>query len=255
MIDFSYIADPFFFAVAIPAVLLTGISKAGFGGAVGGLAVPLLSLAVAPPQALAIMLPLLCVMDILGLIAFRRTFDKRVLRLAIPAGLLGTAIGALLLNYIEVRWIQALIGIEAVLFSLNFMLKKSPPPPIEGAPISAAKARFWSALSGFTSFISHAGSPPMLQFMLPLGLEPRVFVGTMNWFFAVMNYAKWLPYAALGLIDWRNTGTSVVLLPLIPVGFVVGYFILRRINAEWFRRIATWGLMITGLKLCWDAFM
>ena len=253
--DFSYITDPFFYAVAIPAVLLTGVSKAGFGGAVGGLAVPLLSLAVAAPQALAIMLPLLCVMDILGLIAFRRSFDARILKLAIPAGLLGTAIGALLLRYVEVRWVQALIGIEAVLFSLNFMLRKPPPTPASPASISPSKARFWSALSGFTSFISHAGSPPMLQFMLPLGLEPRVFVGTMNWFFAVMNYSKWLPYAALGLIDWRNTGTSVVLLPLIPIGFMAGYYILRKINAEWFRRIATWGLMVTGLKLCWDAFM
>ncbi len=253
--SFSFITDPFFYAVAIPAVLLTGVSKAGFGGAVGGLAVPLLSLAVPPTQALAIMLPLLCVMDILGLIAFRKTFEPRVLRLAIPAGFVGILIGTALLRFVEVRWIQAVIGIEAVIFSINFMLKTPAPAPDGPAVISPLKARFWSAMSGFTSFISHAGSPPMLQFMLPLGLEPRVFVGTMNWFFAFINYAKWIPYAMLGLIDLRNAGTSTMLLPLIPVGFVVGYFILRKINAQWFRRIATWGLLITGLKLCWDAFM
>jgi uncharacterized membrane protein YfcA len=253
--DFSFITDSYFYAVAIPAVLLTGISKAGFGGAVGGLAVPLLSLAVPPTQALAIMLPLLCVMDILGVTAFRRTYDARILRLAIPAGLVGILIGTLLLRVVETRWIQALIGIEAVLFALNFMFRKPPSGPGGSAAVSPAKARFWSAMSGFTSFISHAGSPPMLQFMLPLGLEPKVFVGTMNWFFAVINYAKWIPYAALGLIDLHNAGTSAVLLPLIPIGFLLGYSILRKINAEWFRRIATWGLLLTGLKLCWDAFM
>jgi hypothetical protein len=59
----------------------------------------------------------------------------------------------------------------------------------------------------------------------------------------------------LGLIDLRNTGTSAMLLPVVPVGFLIGYFMLRKINAEWFRRIATWGLLTTGLKLCWDAFM
>ena len=112
--DFSFITEPFFYAVAIPAVLLTGISKAGFGGAVGGLAVPLLSLAVPVPQALMIMLPLLCVMDILGLIAYRKTYDARILKLAIPAGIVGIALGALLFRVVDPRWIQGLIGIEAV---------------------------------------------------------------------------------------------------------------------------------------------
>ena len=135
------------------------------------------------------------------------------------------------------------------------MLSKPPPKPDGPVAISPVKARFWPAMSGFTSFISHAGSPPMLQFMLPLGLEPRMFVGTMNWFFATINYAKWLPYAMLGLIDLKNAGTSAVLLPVIPVGFLLGFFVLRKINIVWFRRIATWGLLTTGLKLCWDAFI
>lgn len=253
--NFSFITDPFFYVVAIPAVLLTGVSKAGFGGAVGGLAVPLLSLAVPVPQALMIMLPLLCVMDILGLIAYRKTYDARILKLAIPAGIVGIALGALLFRVVDPRWIQGLIGIEAVIFALNFMLSKPPPKPDGPVAISPVKARFWPAMSGFTSFISHAGSPPMLQFMLPLGLEPRMFVGTMNWFFATINYAKWLPYAMLGLIDLKNAGTSAVLLPVIPVGFLLGFFVLRKINIVWFRRIATWGLLTTGLKLCWDAFI
>jgi hypothetical protein len=34
------IADPLFYAVAVPAVLLTGISKGGFGGVLGGVGVP-----------------------------------------------------------------------------------------------------------------------------------------------------------------------------------------------------------------------
>ena len=253
--NFSFITDPFFYVVAIPAVLLTGVSKAGFGGAVGGLAVPLLSLAVPVPQALMIMLPLLCVMDILGLIAYRRIYDARILKLAIPAGIVGIALGALLFRVVDPRWIQGLIGIEAVIFALNFMLSKPPPKPDGPVAISPVKARFWPAMSGFTSFISHAGSPPMLQFMLPLGLEPRMFVGTMNWFFATINYAKWLPYAMLGLIDLKNAGTSAMLLPVIPVGFLLGFFVLRKINIVWFRRIATLGLLTTGLKLCWDAFI
>ena len=61
------ITDPWFYAVAIPAVLLMGISKSGFGAGFGALATPLLALAVPVPQAAAIMLPLLLVMDAFGL--------------------------------------------------------------------------------------------------------------------------------------------------------------------------------------------
>lgn len=253
--SFVPITDPWFYAVAIPAVILTGISKSGLGGAVGGLAVPLMSLAIPAPQAVAIMLPLLCIMDLLGLLTFRKRYDARILKLIIPAGIAGIALGALLFGLVNARWINALIGIEAVVFALNFMRQNRKVIDAPPEPVSPVKARFWSAMSGFTSFVSHAGSPPMLQFMLPLKLEPMVFVGTLAWFFASINYSKWIPYSLLGLFDSTNLGTSIALLPAIPVGYVLGITFLRRINAELFRRIAVWGLLLTGLKLSWDAFM
>ncbi len=45
------IEAPWFYVLAVPAVLIAGISKAGFGGGVGVMAVPLMSLAVAPQKA------------------------------------------------------------------------------------------------------------------------------------------------------------------------------------------------------------
>ena len=60
----EFITDPFFYAVGIPAVLIAGVSKSGFGGGLGVMAVPLMALAVSPQAAAAIMLPILCLMDL-----------------------------------------------------------------------------------------------------------------------------------------------------------------------------------------------
>lgn len=45
-----------FLLFALPAIFLTDLSKGGFGGALGGIAVPLPALATSPKQAAAVML-------------------------------------------------------------------------------------------------------------------------------------------------------------------------------------------------------
>ena len=50
------ITDPWFYVAAVPAVLLFGIAKGGFGGGLGVLAVPLMALVVSPLQAAAVLL-------------------------------------------------------------------------------------------------------------------------------------------------------------------------------------------------------
>src|SRR3712207_6272173 len=85
--------DPWFYAAAIPAVILVGLAKGGFGGGVSVLGVPLMALAVPPIEAAAIMLPILLVMDVVALIAWWRVYDRRSLALLLPSSLLGVGIG------------------------------------------------------------------------------------------------------------------------------------------------------------------
>jgi len=247
------ILDPWFYAVAIPAVVLTGISKAGFGGAVGSLAVPMLSLAIAPPQAVAIMLPILLAMDAMGLATFRGRVDRAILRWTVPAGLLGTLLGWALFRLIDDRWIRGLVGVEAVVFGAQKLLEGSRAWTGEPRAAHWRPAVFWSALAGFTSFISHAGGPPMMRFMLPLRLHQEILVGTLAWYFAAINASKLLPYGQLGLLDWTNLGTSLALLPVVPVGYLIGLRFLKVVKPAVFVRVASVALVLTGVKLLWDA--
>ena len=246
----NLITDWQFYVVAVPAVLLLGVSKSGFGAGFGSLAVPLMALSVTVPQAAAILMPVLLVMDLLGIAAFRKDFDRALLKFMLPWGLLGIVIGTLSFKLLEARWVAGIVGVFTLLFLAQRLLFA---PKAGDAPPSRWAGALLTATSGFTSFVAHAGGPPINAYVIPLGLSPVRFTGTMAYFFFVINLAKWVPYAWLGLLDARNLGTSLVLLPLAPLGVWIGVRIARRINQQLFYRFIYVGMLLTGLKLIWDA--
>lgn len=244
------ITDPDFYLAAVLGVLLTGISKAGFGG-MGGLAVPLMALTIPSPQAAAIMLPILLVMDAIGLVVFRGQFDRANLRIILPGAVIGITLGVLTFSIINARWIGGIIGLESILFALDRFRKAGAATLPQ--PVSAPKGWFWSSIAGFTSFVSHAGGPPIMQFLLPQGMDKMRLVGTTTIFFSVVNFVKLVPYSALGLLDWRNLATAAMLLPVVPIGYWIGIKLLRGLDQRSFNRVLTWLLLLTGVKLLWDA--
>jgi uncharacterized membrane protein YfcA len=247
---FPFITDPFFYAVTIPAVLLLGVSKSGFGAGFGSLAVPMMALAVSVPQAAAILMPVLLLMDVLGMAAFRKDFDLKLLKFLIPCGLVGIVVGALLFKLLDARLVAGIVGVFTLLFLAQRLLF---PPTADSPPPPRWLGAILTATSGFTSFIAHAGGPPVNAYMIPLRLSPIRFTATMAFFFFVINLAKWIPYAWLGLLDWRNFATSVVLLPLAPIGVWVGVKLARRISQLLFYRFLYVGMFLTGVKLLFDA--
>jgi len=244
------IDSPLFYAFAIPAVLIMGVSKGGLASGLGIIATPLVALAVPAPQAAAILLPILLVMDAVGLFAYRGVFDRRHLGQLLAGGITGIALGALTFRYFSDALIRTMVGAMAlafVLIRLRAGLGEAP----ASAP-SRAKGFFWSTLSGFTSTVSHAGGPPLSVYLLPLKLDKAVLVGTTVIFFAVINAVKLVPYAWLGLFDARNLATSLVLAPLAPVGILLGVRLQRRLPQEIFYRVAYALLTIVGAKLLFD---
>lgn len=243
------ITDPFFYVVAVPAVLLLGVSKSGFGAGFGSLAVPMMALAISVPQAAAILMPVLLVMDLLGMAAFRKDFDAVLLKFLLPFGVLGIVIGALLFKVLNPHTVAAIVGAFTLLFLAQRLLF---PPRPDSAPPPRWLGALLTTTSGFTSFIAHAGGPPITAYVIPLRLSPVKFTATMAFFFFVVNLSKWIPYGLLGLLDWRNLATSLVLLPLAPLGVWIGVRLARRIGQVLFYRFLYVGMFLTGAKLLWD---
>ena len=211
----------------------------------------MMAMSISVPQAAAILMPVLLLMDTLSLAAFRKDFDKQLLKFLVPFALLGTVIGALLFKLLDTHIVAGLVGA----FTLLFLAQRLLFPP---RPNSPPPARWLGALltitSGFTSFVAHAGGPPINAYVIPLRLSPVKFTATMAFLFFVVNLSKWIPYAWLGLLDTRNMATSVMLLPLAPIGVWVGVRLARRISEVLFYRFLYSGMFLTGCKLLWDGF-
>ncbi|MCF8179508.1 MAG: sulfite exporter TauE/SafE family protein [Sulfuritalea sp.] len=252
MFDLALTLPASFWALAIAATMLIGMSKAGFGGAAGSLAVPLMAVMVAPRFAAAVMLPILLTIDAIGLVVFRGRADTANLRIILPGAMLGIGLGWLTFGHVDARWIRLLIGIEALLFAFDrFRAARNAHVAVLSAP-SFAPGIFWSMVSGFTSFVSHAGGPPIMQYLMPQNMDKMRLVGTTVIFFSVVNFSKLGPYAQLGLLDLSNLGVSLLLAPAIPIGYFVGYRLLNAVDMRGFNRVTAWTLLAAGVKLVYD---
>jgi len=245
------ITDLAFYAVAIPAVLLSGIAKAGANG-LGILAVPMMALVVSPATAAAVLLPILCALDLLGLWAWRGRADWRVLRTLLPGAMLGIVAGSLVFFTLDVRWVKVILGAESILFALHRILAHRAIAARPARRPSHVHGGFWGALGGFTSTLAHAGSPPLMQYLLPLKLGRDTLVGTSVIFFTAVNAVKLVPYGLLGLLDTVGMATALVLAPAVPVGYWVGLRMVRALPEQWFQQLVVWSLLLMGIKLLWD---
>ena len=246
------ITDPIFYLAAVPAVIMIGIAKGGFVAGLGVLAVPVIALVVPPNQAAAILLPILCVMDLIGLWAYRGKWVWPELRILLPASLLGIAVGTLIFGYMSPARLRLLLGILAIAFTLHHWLQAYLSKVTEQKHFGPAIGTAAAALSGFTSFIAHAGGPPMAMYLLRRGLNRTQFVATTIVFFAVVNYVKLVPYTWLGQFDASNLKTSLVLAPLAPIGIGLGVWLHNIVTDRFFFRLAYAMLFVVGLKLIYD---
>ena len=88
--------------------------------------------------------------------------------------------------------------------------------------------------------------------MIPQGIEKRIYVGTAVMFFTVINFIKLVPYAMLGQFDQTNLTTSLILMPIAPIGVLFGAWLVKHIDQTLFYRILYAIIFSVGLRLLWD---
>ena len=243
-------------------VLMMGMSRGGLP--IAGVTLPLLII-VWPEQgqaarsAVAFMLPLMCFMDVLGIVLYRGKPDWSHLRKLLPATIVGVFVASLLfvaeggISFSD-RTLKLVIGILGLLFTVW---------QIWG--IGYFKSRQWSSDSfpmrpslygfsaGITSTIAHAAGPVMQMYFLPAGLTKTRFAATSVYFFFFLNAIKLLPFALLGRFSRDQLIASVWILPVIPIGVLLGYLTVRLMREHYYIRFIYLSLFSTSILLIYRA--
>ena len=243
--------DPVFLAFASFGVFVFGIAKGGVPGPITMLAVPVMSFAMSPLQAAGILLPLLIIMDFSAIYLYWKKWIKKILKIIIPASIVGILFGTFTFKYTNEDQIRIMVGVISIIFVLVSFIQKS---NIFLKP-TKLKGYFWSSIAGYTSFLIHAGNPPMNFYTLPLKLDKISFIGTMTMAFLVINVVKLIPYYYVGLLAPANLIVSLILLRLAFISVLIGYFIQKKIPEKIFFNVIYVLLFLSGLKLIYDGIV
>lgn len=242
-----------FFVLATISVVTVGISKSGFGAGLGVLSLPLMASQSSIHEALAIMLPLLIAIDLVGLRRFIQNADWQIVKLILPPAFFGMLLGYFFFSLITTKTLSLSIGIFTLLFLIqgfvlsHLNLDEAKPFPWFG--------RMMACLSGFTSFVAHIGGPPITLYMLREKVSPMVYTSTLGIFFTAINFGKIFPYAYLDLLNWSQLATSFLLLPLVPAGVYLGFYLAKRISAKWYYILVQFFLLVASVKLIADGLL
>jgi uncharacterized membrane protein YfcA len=241
------ITDPLFYLMAVPAVILQGLSKGGFAG-LNLLSLPLLALVISPLDGAAIMLPILMVQDVVTVYSYRRSFNGRAASILIAGALFGIGLAAVVASNVSTAVVELVMGTISVGFVLDAFLRKK---MTGGEPRKAAvpQGAFWGACAGFTSFITNTGAPPVQVYLLPLRLRSDVYVGTMAIFFGAINLVKFFAFFMIGRLTPGKLVTSSLLFPLAIVATLFGVWLVRKIKAEKFYKVIYSLVLIIGAYL------
>lgn len=253
------------------AVLITGISKAGFGGGVGILAIPVMALVVGPAQMLGIMLPLLILCDIFSNLHHIGFYDWPRLKPLLIGAVLGVVVGTVVLWMMKGvppsefnRIMNALVGGICLIVVLMqaYRLTGREVPTLPPGKMSAATV---GLVAGAVSTINHAAGPIVTVYLLQEKLEKRMMVGTLLLYFLLINSAKvptyWLlPIGENGqtLINASTLRDSIWFIPLVPVGTVIGAWMHKRVAEKPFAAVMYVAAAVSAVQLLvkaiWPAF-
>lgn len=231
------------------AVLFIGLSKAGFGGGLGMLTTPFCVMAFDSRSAIGILLPLLCAGDLFSLYHYWGKWERKNLRYLLPGVVAGVVVGVHFIGRFSSQQLNQAIGFLAVAF-VSFQFVKELIFRAEGtfAP------NHWVGVpcgigAGITSSFAHGAGPIVSLFLIPQRLPKEIYVGTTVLVFTWVNWIKLPFFVQNEIITGPTVHTSLVYLPLVPMGVWLGVWLNRKFSDALFTRMVYVMTFLAGVEL------
>lgn len=227
---------------------LIGLSKAGLATGLGMLTTPLVASAMPARAAIGVVLPLLCLADLMTILLYWKKWSVALVRWPLLGTVIGILIGMLFVGSVSERGLRVAIGTTGLAMTLLLLIRTRFGPKEAYAPA------WWHGLlvgvaAGFSSTISHAAGPIMAIYFLAQKPDKLTFIASTALFFTVNNLLKVPPYVAADLINQATLEVDLRLLPAIPIGVAAGWLLNRLIPQGAFDGIVYALLLLTSLQL------
>lgn len=217
------------------AALSIGMSKTGVQG-IMLMIVPFMAMAFGAKESTGVILPMLCMADIIAVAYYKRIADWKIVAKLLPTAILGFFLAIGVDNMIPAGQFRQLMG-WTLLLALIVMLWSE----IFGKE-NRWMHKWWYAaifglLGGFTTMIGNAAGPVMSVYLLSMRKEKMEYIGINAWFFLVVNLLK-VPLQAFvwDNITWPSFSLNLLMLPVIGIGAWLGIKIVRLFPEKAFRR-------------------
>jgi len=227
---------------------LIGVSKAGLATGLGMLTTPLVASAMPARQAIGLILPLLCLADVLTVGLYWKQWNWTAIRELLIGGVIGIGGGMLFVSRVSNDALSLAIGVVGLIMAVLLVVRERwyphvvyRPRLIDGVLVGIA--------AGFSSAIAHAAGPIVAIFLIAQRLSKEAFVASNAIFFTVNNLLKVPPYVAAGLITTETLRHDIRYLPMLPLGVAFGWALTRLLPQRYFDVAVQITLFVTSLHL------
>lgn len=253
------VAPWLYYSVGALATLIVGIGKAGFGGGVGIVAVPILTIVLPTNTVLGVLLPLLIAGDVFSLPHYWGKQSNMHAHWLGTGAAFGLFCGAVLLTFLQrssdfVPILNLTVGGICLSFVLVqvYRLMGGYVPPFPEHP---AAGRVTGFLAAFAATLAHAAGPLVSLYLLEQRLEKQQVVATNLLVFFGVNMAKLAIYAGLGLVNVTTLMQSLSFLPFIPIGTVLGAWLHKRIPERPFIAVLYTSAAVAAARLIYKTLV
>lgn len=226
---------------------LIGVEKGGLKG-LSMIAVSLYAIALGGKASAGLLLLLFMLADVFAVRYYYQEAQAKLIKQLLGPAIIGLVVGGVIGNMIDDTLFKNIMAM--IILSCLGLMAWPRFAVASGTEENTFAPILIGVLAGFGTMIANVSSPILAIYLLALQLPKKQFIGTIVWFFFIINFLK-LPFHIWSwqTITWATCGTALLAIPLIALGFGMGLWLIKRISEQRFRYLIIGVTLIAAVRL------